>query len=266
MHSGDAAVPLWRYDPKINDAITGPVEAHISNGKHDFSAHEITGDLTADGDFNDLTLSELKGRVTINGEIFGEVHMESVSGAIKLHTSVTDLEVAALPGDLTLDSDDLRVTEAEGGVHVVTHAKDVDLSQIYGDSYVENRDGRISVEPAGSYNVEAKNSKGDVELTLPSTASASVSVHTHNGDIMSDFPMPTSDDENKSANFQIGGGQAKIQLTTENGDVRIKRGTGFPAAPPPPSTAENNGIVAPTAPSAPHLKTPKPLPPQPVTQ
>jgi DUF4097 and DUF4098 domain-containing protein YvlB len=149
---------------------------------------------------------------------------------------------------------------------VTTHAKDVDLSEIYGDSTVEDRDGRISVEPAGNFAVDAKNSKGDVELTLPSTASASVSVHTHNGDIMSDFPMPTSDDENKSANFQIGGGQAKIQLTTENGDVRIKRGTGFPAAPPPPSTAENNGIVAPTAPSAPHLKTPKPLPPQPVTQ
>ena len=59
-----------------------------------------------------------------------------------LHTSVTDLQVAALPGDMTLNSDDLRVTEAKGQVHVITHSKDVDLSQIYGDSYVEDRDGR----------------------------------------------------------------------------------------------------------------------------
>ena len=45
-------------------------------------------------------------------------------------------------GDLTLNSDDLRVTEATGQVRVTTHSKDVDLSQIYGDTYVQDRDGR----------------------------------------------------------------------------------------------------------------------------
>jgi len=56
---------------------------------------------------------------------------------------VTDLQLAELTGDLTLNSDDLRVTEARP-VHVATHSKDVDLSQIYGDVHVEDRDGRIS--------------------------------------------------------------------------------------------------------------------------
>ena len=59
-------------------------------------------------------------------------------------------------------------------MRVVTHSKDMDLSQIYGDSYVEDRDGRIAVEPAGNYSVEAKNAKGDVEVTLPPNASATV--------------------------------------------------------------------------------------------
>jgi len=75
------------------------------------------------------------------------VHMENIAGPLGVHTSITDVQIAELPGDLTFDSDDLRVTESKGLVHVVTHAKDIDLSQIYGDSYVENRDGRISVEP-----------------------------------------------------------------------------------------------------------------------
>ena len=244
-------------------AIDGSVQVHFPNGRHDFSAHQVNGDLTADGDVNDFTLSDVKGKVTQSGEILGDVHVENATGPIHLHTSVTDLQVANLIGDLTLNSDDLRVTEAKGQVRVTTHAKDVDLSEIYGDSYVEDRDGRVSVEPAGNFAVDAKNSKGDVELTLPSTASAAISVHTKNGDIMSDFPIPTSDDENKSASFSIGGGQAKIQLTTDNGDIRIKRGSGFPATPPPPT--ENAG-KPPEAPNAPHLKAPKPLPPQPVTQ
>jgi DUF4097 and DUF4098 domain-containing protein YvlB len=214
---------------------------------------------------NDFTLSEIKGKVTQSGEILGDVHLESVSGPVHLHTSVTDLQVATLPGDLTLNSDDLRVTEAKGQVRVTTHSKDVDLSQISGDSYVEDRDGRISIEPAGNYSVEAKNSKGDVELTLPPNTSASISARTRNGDIVSDYSMPnTGDSENKVVTFQIGSGGAKVTLSAENGDVRIKKGSGFSTTSSTPSVEA--APKAPAAPNAPHLKAPKAPPAQPVTQ
>jgi DUF4097 and DUF4098 domain-containing protein YvlB len=246
-------------------SITGSVQVHFPSGRHDFSAHQIDGDLNADGDINDLTLSEIKGKVTQNGEIIGDVHIENVGGSVHLKTTITDLQVAELPGDLTLNSDDLRVTEAKGQVRVSTHSKDVDLSQIYGDTWVEDRDGRISVEPAGNYSVDAKNSKGDVELTLPPTASATVNFRTHNGDVVSDYPMPSMEGDDKSGNFVIGSGSSKIALTTDNGDLRIKKGSAFPPVPPPPATAAA-APKPPEAPGAPHLKTPKPLPPQPVTQ
>ena len=250
-------------DTHLN-AITGSVQIHFSNSRHDFSAHQVSGDLTADGNCNDLTLSEIKGRVSISGEIFGEVHMENIAGPLGVHTSITDVQIAELPGDLTFDSDDLRVTESKGLVHVVTQAKDIDLSQIYGDSYVENRDGRISVEPAGAYNVEAKNSKGDVEITLPPNASASVDGHTHNGDIVTEYGLTVSGDEDKTVTGRIGSGQSKIELSSSNGDLRIKKGPAFPSA---PSVA--NAPTAPEAPAPPnahHLKPSKPEAPQLITQ
>jgi DUF4097 and DUF4098 domain-containing protein YvlB len=245
-------------------AIAGNVQIHLANDKHDFSAHQVDGDIAVDGHCNDLTFSEVKGKITVNGEIFGETHMENVAGPIHLHTSVTDLEVASLPGDLTLNPDDLRVTEAKGQVRVTTHSKDVDLNQIYGESYVEDRDGRISVEPAGAFGVEAKNTKGDVEVTLPPNASAAVNARTRNGDIVSDFPMPSTEGENKSATFQIGSGSSRVTLSAENGDVHIKRGTAMPAPPPAPSISA--APKPPIPPNAPHLKPPKQLPSPPVTQ
>ena len=250
-------------DTHLN-AITGSVQVHFSNSRHDFSAHQVDGDLIADGNCNDLTLSEIKGRVSMSGQIFGDVHMENVAGPLSVHTSITDIQIAELPGDLTFDSDDLRVTESKGLVHVVTHAKDVDLSQIYGDSYVENRDGRISVEPAGAYNVDAKNSKGDVEITLPPNASASVDGHTHNGDIVTEYGLTVSGDEDKTVTGRIGSGQSKIELSSSNGDLRIKKGPAFPSA---PSVA--NAPTAPEAPAPPnahHLKPSKPEAPQLITQ
>jgi len=250
-------------DVHLSD-INGSIQAHLSNGKHDFSAHQVDGDLTTDGDMNDFTLSEIKGKVTQSGEILGDVHLENVSGPVHLHTSVTDLQVAELPGDLTLNSDDLRVTEAKGQVRVVTHSKDVDLSQIYGDTSVEDRDGRIAVEPAGNFSVDAKNSKGDVEVTLSPSASATVDGRTRNGDIFTEYGLPIGGDENKTVSGKIGSGGSRIVLSTDNGDLRIKKGSAFPATPPAPAAEAVPN--PPAAPNAPHLKAPKAPPAQPVAQ
>lgn len=239
--------------------IQGSVQVHFANDRGDFSAHEVDGDMTADGNCNDVTFSEIKGKVALNGEIFGDVHMENIAGPIHLHTSVTELQLAALPGDMTLNSDDLRVTEAKGEVRVTTREKDVDLSQIYGDTYVDNSRGQITIEPAGSYNIEAKSGKGDVELTLPPDVSATVDGRTHNGDIVSDYALAISGDESKSISGRIGSGQSKITVNADVGDLRIKKGSGFPPVPPNPPTVS-------AAPNAPHLRAPKAPTEQPVTQ
>jgi DUF4097 and DUF4098 domain-containing protein YvlB len=239
--------------------IQGSVQVHFSNDRGDFSAHQVDGDLTADGNCNDVTFSEVKGKVTLNGEIFGDVHLENIAGPTHIHTSVSDLQLAALPGDMTLNSDDLHVTEARGTVRVTTQEKDVDLSQIYGDTYVSNSRGQILVAPAGSYSVEAHSGKGDVEITLPPDASATIDGHTHNGDIVSDYPLAINGEESKTVSGRIGSGESKITLNADVGDLRIKKGSGFPPAPP-------NAPAAPIAPHAPHLKAPKADQQEPVAQ
>jgi DUF4097 and DUF4098 domain-containing protein YvlB len=254
------------------DAISGLVTMHFTSGKHDFSAHQIQGDISADGSCNDVTLSEIQGRVTLNGEIFGEAHIENVGTQLSVHTPYTDVQIASLPGDMTLDSDNLRVTDAKGPVRVVTHSKDIDLSEIYGDTYVEDRNGTINVAPAGAYAVEARNNKGDVELTLPPDASATVNGQTHNGEIVTDYALTVSGDEDKTVSGKIGSGTAHITLNTSNGDLHIKKGSAFPAAPPAPPAKGPGAAKAPAAPAAPaaqnapHLKSSKTLPQQPVTQ
>jgi DUF4097 and DUF4098 domain-containing protein YvlB len=251
------------------NGITGTVTAHVSNSRHDVAAHQIAGDLTVDGNCNDMTLSEIKGPVTINGEIFGDVHIENIASGIRIHTSVTNLQLESLPGDLTLDSDTLRVNQAKGAVQVITHAKDVDLNQVYGDSSVEDRDGTVSIEPAGPYSIEARNSKGDVEITLPPDASATVEGRTRNGDIVTDYGLNVSGDENKTVTGSIGAGKAHIQLVTDNGDVRIKKGSAVPPAPPTPPAIPGAGkmpAMPPPPPGARHLKAPPSPPAAPVAQ
>lgn len=238
-------------DTNLN-TIAGPVQVHFGGKRHDFSAHQITGDLTLAGDCNDLTLSQIAGRTAVNGEVFGEVHMENLGGPLSLHTSITDLQIAALSGSLSLDSDDLQLAGAKGTVRITTGSKDVDLSQIAGDSYVEDHNGRVAIAPNGSYNVEVKNNKGDIELTLPNNASATINGATHNGDIVSEFPLSSSGDESKTIGGHIGTGHARITLNTSNGDLRIKRSGDAAATPDMPATP-----AAPATPHTRHLKVPR---------
>ena len=253
-----------RGDIHLN-SMAGPVVAHFARGRHDeFSAHDVQGDLTLNGDLNDLTLSDIKGSVTQDGDLDGDVHLEDISGPVHLHTSVTTVELGELPGDLTLDSDDLHITDAKGLVRAVSHSKDIDLSQIYGDCIVEDRNGRIAVEPAGNFNVDAKNSKGDVEISLQPDASASVSGRAHNGDIVTDYGLTVSGEEDKTVNGRIGSGTARITLSTDNGDLHIKKGQPFLAEPAAPQAPTPPGAPAP--PNARHLKSSQALPQQPVKQ
>jgi DUF4097 and DUF4098 domain-containing protein YvlB len=246
--TGGATITTSHGDVRLS-AIDGPVQVHFDGGRGDFAAHQVNGDVTSDGNCNDVTLSEIKGKVTMNGEIFGDVHMETITGPIHMHTSVTEMDVASLPGDLTLNSDVLRVTQAKGDVRVVTHAKDVDVNQVYGNTYVDDSRGDISIEPAGPYNIDAHNGKGDVEVTLPPDASGTVSGHTQNGDIVSDYPLEISGDQSKTVMGVIGGGKAKITLSSDVGDLRIRKGDGFPETPVAP-----NPTMKPIKPNAPHLK------------
>ena len=243
------------------NTIKGGAQVRFSGDRGDLSARQIEGELALTGNCNDLTLSAIQGRVSTNGQIFGSVQMDTISGPLSLHTSVTDVQVAELPGDLTLNSDDLNVTQAKGQVRVTTHAKDVELNQIYGDTYVQDRDGRIAIAPAGSYAIEAHNEKGDVEVTLPPNVQATVNGNTHNGDIVTDFALAVSGDENKAVSGNIGKGGPRILLSASNGDLRIKRGSEVSAAPPPPFPPPS-----PHAPHAPRLKAPSSGPVQPVTQ
>jgi DUF4097 and DUF4098 domain-containing protein YvlB len=264
----DAGIKVTARGGVKLSAISGSVEARFSDGKHDFSAMDIRGDMTADGNLDDLTLSGIKGKFTQNGEIFGGVRLENVSGPIHLHTSVSDLQLAELPGNLTLDTDKLRIDEAKGPVRVLTHSKDIELSQIHGDSYVEDRDGNISIEPAGAFNVEAKNlsGEGNVEVILPPNASATIDGRTHNGDIDSEFNLPVSGDEAKTISGKIGSGSARITLSTGVGNISIKKGSANPSAPEAPAPAASPGPKQPAASETQHLKPSKGLPAKPVTQ
>jgi len=249
-------------------AIQGHVHVHLSN-HGDFSAHDVQGDVTVEGDGGDLTLSEIHGKVMLQGDYTGDTHLEGVDQSVHFHSSRTDLEFARLPGDMSLNSDSIHATQVVGPVRVVLNSsKDIEMSQVYGDTHIEDHDGRVELDMAGSYAVDVKNRKGDIEISLPAGAAQTVDARTRNGDIVSDFPLEISGENDKTATGNIGKGGARLTLYTEHADLRIRKED--EAVPPLPgiSTPPKEPVApkSPPAPGTPHLKPSKGEVPAPVAQ
>src|SRR6185437_15839028 len=143
---GAGAVITARHGEVHLNTIQGSVQVHFTSDRGDLSAHQMTGDLTADGRYRDLTLTQVKGGISVSGDLTGTVHMEDLSGPVHLHTPVTDMQFEQLPGDIV----------------------------------VEDRNGNISISPAGPFGIDAKSTSGEgnLDITLPPNASATVNGST----------------------------------------------------------------------------------------
>jgi hypothetical protein len=149
---------------------------------------------------------------------------------------------------MTMDS--LHVTQVVGPVRVVTHSKDIEMTQIFGDTHIEDKNARVELEMAGSYPVDVKNIKGDIEISLPTGSGVTVDARTRNGDVVSDFPLEITGDENKTVSGNVGKGGPKIVLSTEHADLRIRKGGDVAVLPPVPTVPKVSGAPAVKAPKA----------------
>ena len=219
-------------------AITGPATAHINNGGSSISAHSMGSDINLEGHAQDVTLSEIAGAVSISGEFFGTTHLERIRGAIHLHTSRTDLQIARLDGEVESDpTKDLMVDQAVGPFALTTSNRNISLDRIAGDVAVTDRNGTIELTaapPLGAITLEDRN--GSVKLVLPEHAGFSVQANSTNGNIDTNFPLSIQGSENhKSVNGTVGVGGPLVRITTTYNDISIDKGAVPPLPPLPPA-------------------------------
>ena len=226
----------WRCSPELNHRFRAGAsfqqQARLLRAPGRRRSHRT------DGNTNDLTISEIKGRFTINGDMFGEVHVENVTGPVSVHTSSTDVQIASpsrRPHLRLRQSSRQRIQGPGPRRHSFQrHRPEPDLRR---QLRREPRRHALPSTPAGAFSVEAKNNKGDVELTLPPNASANVNGRTHNGDIITEYGLNISGEEDKSVTGKLPPARPKstsAQATAICASRRARRFRPRPALPTRP--------------------------------
>ncbi len=198
---------------------------HVRMGKGDFDAHAVDGDLALQGRLDDVSISDVQGRVALDGDFFGSTNLAHIVGPVHFHSSRSDVEVASLPGDLAIGSDELQLNNATGPGKISTSAKDVESSGISGDLRVDAGDGDIfvgTVAPLGQLQIHNRN--GGIHLTVPHDAGFELQGTARNGDIDTRLDLPINDaGEGKTIAGKVGAGGPRVELTADHGDLEISR-------------------------------------------
>jgi len=223
QRDADVKISTTHGDVQVSQ-IKGNVE--VTSHKGDIQISEITGDVHMDGKADDVTLSDVSGTALLDGEFFGDTKLSHIGKSVKFHSSRTDLTLAKLSGDLSMDSGDLRVSSVSGPFEVHTKAKDIRLEDISGPITIEDSHGEIDLHPRSPYgDVNVSNHQGAIHVVLPENSGFTVDARSSRGELESDFPLNvTKNGDDHVAEGTVGKGGNKLQLTTDHGTIEIRKG------------------------------------------
>jgi hypothetical protein len=223
--TGDLKISNSHGDVEVG-GIQGNVNLSMRGGS--VRAENLNGDLNLDGRVNDVTIANVQGNVRLGGDFFGTTRLTKIANSVRFRSSRTDMELAKLDGELVLESGDLRASSLAGPTRVVTRSKDIRLDNFTGNVHIEDNNSDIELTPGKLPlgNIQISNRRGRIQLVLPANAAFQLDAHASRGEISSDFPGLNV--QNRSHDAQatgsVGTGGPQIQLSTERGDIEIRKG------------------------------------------
>jgi hypothetical protein len=233
---GNIDITAQHGDTSIDD-IHGNVKVNQEKGSA--KVEQVTGDVRVEGHLNQVSVSDVKGSLQLEGEFQESIKLERIAKSVTFKSSRTDMEFSRIEGSLDLDSDELRADRLTGPLHLATRSKNIRLDGVAGDVRLQDDNGAIELGMHTVGNIQIDNKNGDVQLSLPERTGFRVDARTRDGEIQSDFPeLKVNNGEHESkANGNVGNGAAHIVINNEHDNIEIRKAsTTAPPVPPSPPT------------------------------
>jgi DUF4097 and DUF4098 domain-containing protein YvlB len=236
-------------------SISGKVYMRTSGG--DILVTSIDGDGTLKTSGGDINLEKCSGDLdigTAGGEITvgstgksvkastggGSINIGDVGGSATITTGGGDIIIKKVVGgaDLTTGGGTIDLSSASGKVTAKTGGGDISLNNITGSVDAKTGGGSIQAEliPSGTGSSRLLSSGGDLELSLPENAKATIEARirirgrwdlNEDYEILSDFRSQTytkdQDQKEIRATYVLNGGGEVISLETINGSIEIRK-------------------------------------------
>jgi DUF4097 and DUF4098 domain-containing protein YvlB len=214
---------------------SGDVSADLESG--DVRIDGVAGNVAVHGRGDDVTIQNVEGEAAIDGDFLGDLRLHNVKKATHVKSLRSELSTAGAAGEITLDSDDISISNSSGPLKLSTRDKDVRITGAASDIDLADAHGDIRiVYPGPPHNLRVANDSGDIDVTLPANSYFDLSAVSRSGEIECDFAQPGAkgegDDgqsaERLSGTFGVPKGNAspaRISIETSYGTIHIRKGS-----------------------------------------
>ena len=245
--NGSVDVNHHRGEVNINDQ-TGNVSLNLEGSSA--RLEHVKGDVTMQGNANEVDIEDVDGAVHLNGEFHESVRLVRVSKTVSFHSSRTDMEFSRLDGRLDLDSGDLRADSLAGPMRLTTRSKDIALDGLSGDLRLEDSNGTVSKSGCTSRGIfRSIIARETCRFRFLRIRRSRLKRARTKGRSTSDFDEIKVDnhDQQSSASGSIGENGPRLALNCEKGIDRDPqrdggyRGAGSAPCPPSPARPGQSG-------------------------
>ena len=264
--NGPVNVTSNNGDVELN-TVAGAVMARMNSSHASFAAHNVTGDVQVKGRADDLNVTDVTGMVSLEGEFFGDTHLERLGG-LTFQTNRTQFTLGRLNGEVDISPDsELSGDNIAGPTELRTRSRNINLQHVAGPVNVTNSNGTVDLTdalPLGAVTID--NSNGAVNVTLPDRVGVSLSAETRDGEVENEFGLTTvGGNDRNSVTGTVGDGGTRVSVRTSHADISLHKMAmiappAAPAAPVMPAVKGKGGKltkkpVAPATPAVPGTQT-----------
>jgi DUF4097 and DUF4098 domain-containing protein YvlB len=217
--------------------VEGQVTAHLNHNGSSFTAQGVRGDVSLRGHADDINITDVSGAVSMEGEFFGDAHLEHLAGPVGFRTNRTQFTMAKLDGMVDISPDEeLTGSQIVGPTELHTRSRNIALERLTGNVEIVNSNGTVDLTNASPLgNISVENQKGEVTVTVPDHTGISIEAQTKDGAIQDDLANYSESEKMVNTHSAtIGDGSAHLVIHNTHADINIHKGLVEPPSPPAP--------------------------------
>ena len=216
-------------------------------------AIDLKGKLELQGRGSDIELENIAGQITISGAYDGTLEFKNLAKPLQFEGARnTQLNVQAVPGQISMDRGEFSGSGLVGPVKLVTSARDIKLQKFTQSLELETQHGDVELQPGSPMPaIEARSGFGNMVLILPDKAVFHLEATADRGEAVNSYGAPIvreMDGRTGVLKGSVGNGPS-VHMTAHRGTIEVrKEGADSNSDEPTPPPA------APKAPKTPSVK------------
>jgi hypothetical protein len=209
-----------------------------------------------------MNVTDITGAVSLEGEFWGDAHLENLAGPVGFRTSRTQFSVAKLDGMVDISNgSEMTGSQIVGPMELHTRSRNLAFERVTGSVNISDSSGTVDLTaaaPLGNISIDDQN--GEVNVTLPEHPAVTIETLTKDGSITDELDNTEIPEKDVATHSEtIGDGSSHVSIHTTHADINIHKGIveppAAPAPPAPPAAPEppaaRHHPVAPKKPAAP---------------